>query len=300
MLAAAAFVELRTNAAQREYRLRGRFAFADGAAIHYLERGEGAALVMLHGLGAMVDDLVLSGLVSRAAEHYRVLAVDRPGYGLSTRPRDRAWTPSAQAELLHDVLRKLNIPAPILLGHSFGATVALAYALRYPVERLVLVSGYYYPSVRLDAPLLAAPAVPVLGDVLRHTISPLLGRLLWPAWARLLFSPRAVPRRFRAFPTWMALRPSQLRATAEDATLLVPAVAAMSREYGKLSVPATIIAGAADRYVSAEQSRRLHGDLRGSELVLVPEAGHMAHYAAPQAVIDGLQARRTTGLRLAV
>src|SRR5205823_14876081 len=55
------------------------------------------------------------------------------------------------------------------------------------------------------------------GPLLRYTVSPLLGRLLWRAWLRLIFSPAAVPRRFRPFPAWMALRPQTLRAIGEDA-----------------------------------------------------------------------------------
>jgi pimeloyl-ACP methyl ester carboxylesterase len=290
--AAAAFVQLRTAAAERNHALRGHFIDVDGTTVHYLQRGEGRPLVMLHGLGAMVDDLVLSGLVSRAAKDYRVLAFDRPGHGRSSRPRDRLWTPMAQAELLHETLRRLDVYHPVLLGHSFGATVALAYALRYPVEHLVLVSGYYYPSARLDAPFLVPPAIPLIGDVLRYTVSPLAGRALWPVWLRLLFGPQPVPRRFRAFPTWLALRPSQLRAVGEDAALLLPSVTAMAPRYATLRVPTTIVAGEADRYVSAEQSRRLHGEARGSELLLVPGAGHMAHYAAGETIMRALQAGR--------
>jgi pimeloyl-ACP methyl ester carboxylesterase len=288
-LAAAAFVQLRTSAAERTHGLRGRFVLADDTTLHYLDRGEGRPLVMLHGLGAMVDDLVLSGLVAQAARRFRVLAFDRPGHGRSSRPRDRLWTPMAQAELLHEALRLLGIARPLLVGHSFGATVALAYALRHPVERLVLVSGYYYPTLRLDAPFLVPPGIPVVGDLLRYTASPLVGRLLWPAWLRLLFGPRDTPRRFRAFPTWLALRPSQLRAVGEDAALLVPSGAKMAREYGKLAAPTTIIAGAADRYVSPAQARRLHAAVPGSELLLVPGAGHMVHYAAGETVLRALE-----------
>jgi len=295
-LAAAAFVQVRTAAAERAHQVDGRFVHVGRTKVHYLERGEGRPLVMLHGLGAMIDDLVLSGLVSRAAAQYRVLAVDRPGYGASSRPRDRLWTLMAQADLLHEVLQRLGVRQPMLLGHSFGATVALAYALRYPVERLVLVSGYYYPSVRLDAPLLVPPAIPVVGDLLRYTVSPLAGRVLWPAWVRLLFAPRPVPRRFRSFPTWLALRPLQLRAVGEDAALLLPSVKAMAREYRKLAVPTTVVAGAQDRYVSPKQARRLHAEVAASELVLVPGAGHMAHYAAADSLVRALGAA-TSSLR---
>jgi len=167
--------------------------------------------------------------------------------------------------------------------------VALAYALHHPVERLVLVSGLYYPTPRLDAPLLVPPAIPVLGTFLRYTVSPLLGRLAWPAWLRLIFSPAPVPRRFRPFPAWLALRPETLRAIGEDAAYLLPAVHAMSADYKGVRIPAAIVAGADDRYVSPRaHAARLHEEIAGSELVLVPGAGHMVHYAAPQALMDAV------------
>src|SRR5205823_13105395 len=88
------------------------------------------------------------------------------------------------------------------------------------------------------------------GPLLRYTVSPLLGRLLWRAWLRLIFSPAAVPRRFRPFPPWMALRPQTLRAIGEDARYLLPAVSAMAADYKRVRAPTTIIAGSHDRYVS--------------------------------------------------
>lgn len=288
-LGAATFVQIRTRAAERAHRLRGGFLDVDGVRLHYLERGSGPALVLVHGLGSMVDDFVLSGLLARAAEHYRVIAFDRPGYGGSSRPHHRRWTPAAQAELLHAALRRLDVYCPVLFGHSFGASVALAYALRYPVERLVLASGLYYPTPRLDAPLLVPPAIPVLGTLLRYTVSPLVGRLAWPAWLRLIFGPAPVPRRFRQFPAWLALRPETLRAIGEDAAYLLPAVHAMSANYKGVRIPAVIIAGADDRYVSPRaHAARLHREIAGSQLLLVPGAGHMVHYAAPHALMEAI------------
>jgi pimeloyl-ACP methyl ester carboxylesterase len=288
---AALFVQARSAAAERAHRVHGGFIDIDAARIHYLERGSGPSLVLLHGLGSMIDDFVLSGLVARAAERYRVIAIDRPGYGRSTRPRERRWTLAAQAELLQRALQRLDVYCPIVFGHSVGATVALAYALRYPMERLVLAAGYYYPSVRLDLPLFVPPALAVVGPILRHTVSPLLGRLLWRSWLRLIFAPSPVPRRFRPFPAWMALRPEQLRATGEDAALLLPAVRTMQSDYRRLRVPTMIIAGADDRYVSPQANAlRLHREIAGSELVLVPGAGHMVHHVATSEVMDAIAA----------
>jgi pimeloyl-ACP methyl ester carboxylesterase len=299
LAASFAFVQARTAFAERSHRERGRFLDIDGVRLHYLERGEGAPVVLLHGLGSMIDDFVLSGLVSRAAEHFRVIAIDRPGYGRSSRPRDRIWHPAAQAELIHRALRRLDIYCPTLFGHSYGATVALAYAAAYPVQRLVLASGYYYPTVRLDAPVLVPPGIPLVGDLMRYTVSPLLGRLLWPVWLRLLFAPRAVPRRFRPFPAWMALRPSQLRATGEDAATLLPAVSAMKAGYENIRVPTTLLAGADDRYVSTDaQTRRLHRELPDAQLVIVPRTGHMVHHAAAETVLRALQNNYVPGTEL--
>jgi pimeloyl-ACP methyl ester carboxylesterase len=86
-----------------------------------------------------------------------------------------------------------------VLGHSWGASVAVALALRHPkfVAGLVLASGYYYPTVRGDVLLLSATAVPVVGDILSHTVAPLLSRLLWPLLVKKIFAPAPVPNKFR-------------------------------------------------------------------------------------------------------
>ena len=292
-LASAAFVHQRAWLAERANPPLGRFMDVEGARVHYLERGEGTPLVMLHGNGSMIQELRLSGLYELASTRYRVIVPDRPGYGYSSRPRDRWWGPRAQAALLRAMLSRLGIERPIIFAHSFGTLVALAYALEYPAatRSLVLASGYYFPTARLDIPFMASPAIPLLGDLMRHSISPLVARMVWPHVLRLVFSPAPVPRYFSLFPTWMALRPSQLRASAEEAALLVPSAMRLQRLYRALEVPALIVAGSQDRYVnparhSAELARRVpHG-----ELVLSPRAGHMVHHVDPRRVLHAIEA----------
>ena len=96
--------------------------------------------------------------------------------------------------MLHQAFEELGIGRPILVAHSAGTQVALAYALQFArqLRGLVLLSGYYYPTMRGDLLLLAPPAIPLVGTLLRHTISPIVGRLLWPAWLKLLFDPLPV------------------------------------------------------------------------------------------------------------
>jgi pimeloyl-ACP methyl ester carboxylesterase len=291
-LTAAAFVHQRARQAERRNPPRGRFIEVDGARLHYLERGEGPPLVMLHGLGTMVEELALSPLFDLAAARYRVIAIDRPGSGHSTRPRGRWWGPRAQGSLIHRALARLGVERPVLLGHSFGALVALALALEHPatLKGVVLASGYYFPTPRLDMPLMAAPALPLLGGLMRHTISPLVSRALWPGMLKVMFRPAPVPPYFARFPVWMALRPSQLRASAEEAASLIPSAMALRRRYALLERPPVIVAGAQDRYVDAQRhSARLAALIPGSELLLAPRAGHMVHHTDPRRVLQAIE-----------
>jgi pimeloyl-ACP methyl ester carboxylesterase len=282
--------------AEREHPPRGRFVVVDGVRLHYLERegtGDGPPLVLLHGNMTMAEEVEASGLLDLAAErHRRVVAFDRPGYGYSERPRDRVWAAPAQADLLSGAIRRLGLGRPVVAGHSFGAVIALELALRHPgdVGAVALLSGYYYPTARVDVPLLSPPAIPVVGDVMRHTVAPLLLRAAWPGLTRLLFGPAPGNPRFDALKGLVA-RPGQIRASASESALLVPTVAAMRQRYGELRVPLVIAAGADDRYISTEaQSGRLHRELPGSELRVVPGAGHMLHHAAPREAMAAIGA----------
>ena len=295
-LAAATFIHQRTWQAERANPPEGQFLDVEGARVHYVERGAGPPLVMLHGNGSMIRELQLSGLFELATSRYRVIALDRPGYGHSSRPRRSWWGPRAQAALLRSVLARLGIERPIVFGHSFGAMVALCYALEYPAatRSVVLASGYFFPTGRLDVPLMAPPAIPLLGDAMRHTISPLIGRLLWPFMLRRVFSPAPVPRYFERFPTWMALRPSQLRASAEEAALLIPSAMSLQKIYRALEVPAVIVAGAQDRYVDHERhSLELARRLPRAQLLLSSRAGHMVHHVDPRRVLQAIELAAT-------
>ncbi|MFM9435445.1 pimeloyl-ACP methyl ester carboxylesterase [Janthinobacterium sp. CG_23.3] len=270
----------KTRQVERRHPAGGKFLLVDGVRLHYVEQGQGPTLLLLHGNATMAEDFSLCGLVGQLARNFRVVAIDRPGYGYSERPRGRLWTPQAQARLLRGALLQLGAEPAIVLGHSWGTMVALAMALEFPasVRGLVLLSGYYYPSLRLDVPYAAIPAIPLLGDLMRFTLSPLLGRLLWPVSMRFAFSPRKIAGSFR-LPPWMSLRPLSMRASAEEAALMIPAAAALRKRYGELRMPVTIMAGANDRVVSAQgQSARLHAQLPHSELLLFPAVGHMMQH----------------------
>jgi len=288
----AAIVQRQTRRAEQAFPPRGRFVTVDGVRLHFTVRGRDDApqtVVLLHGNGTMAEDFDISGLAKQASERYRIIVFDRPGYGHSERPLGRRFGPVQQADLIHAALTRLGVVDPVVLGHSFGALVALLMGLRHPRDlgSLVLVSGYYFPSLRLDVPLLAGPALPVVGALLRHTLSPLLSRLFWPALVKRQFSPAAATPSFKQrYPVSLALRPSQLRASASDMVAQIRAALAWRDRYRELQVPAVLVAGAGDRQLSTRwHSSRLHGQLERSWLRVIEGSGHMVHHTAtPQLV----------------
>jgi pimeloyl-ACP methyl ester carboxylesterase len=292
-VATAVYAVVQARVAERKTPPIGRFLEVDGVRLHYLEQGQGDPVVLIHGNGGLIQDFTVSGLVDGLSGHHRVIVFDRPGFGYSTRPRSRIWTPMAQAEMLGKALDQLGVKQAVVLGHSWGTLVAVSLALQAPtlVRRLVLLSGYYFPTARPEVLVLSQPAIPVIGDVMRYTVSPLLGRLLLPRLIRKLFAPAPVTERFeRHFPTAMTLRPSHLRASAGDTALMVPAATELQARYHELKMPVTIMTGGDDKIVDvARQSRRLHEELSQSRFISLPGLGHMVHHLAPDQAIQAME-----------
>ena len=282
--------------AERRHPPVGRFITVDGVRLHYIERGAGRPLVLLHGMGSLLQDFTTS-VLDDLARDYRVIAFDRPGYGYSERPRRMFWTPGRQARLIHMALTRLGGEAPIVLGHSWGVLVALAYALGYPHQTasIVLLGGYAFPEPRPELEMMGIFRVPLLGALLRNTIAPFAMRLAMRRALRdVVFAPNPIPQRFtREFPLELGYRPSQIRALAEETLMLRPAAAALSRRYRDVAVPVVILAGESDRLLHARHHAiRLHQAIRYSMAKVVPRTGHMIHHAAPARVREAVAVAR--------
>jgi len=260
----------------------GNFVEVDGVRLHYIDRGKGSPIVLIHGNGSLVQDFTVSGLVDALAQKYRVIAFDRPGYGYSERPRERAWTPEAQAAVFVAACAELGIERPLVVGHSWGTLPAIAWALDYPdaVAGIALLSGYYYGTPRVDALLTGVAAMPVLGDLFTNTVLPLQTRITGPLGLKMIFSPDAVPDRVKnELPFGLMLRPSQLHATAADSGQMPLAAARLSARYADLKLPMAIVWGDGDKLVPGQgHSARLAKSRPHADAVMITEAGHMVHY----------------------
>ncbi|HEX2338830.1 MAG TPA: alpha/beta hydrolase [Hyphomicrobiaceae bacterium] len=296
----AVLVNHRAAQAERDHLPKGRFVTVEGVRLHYVEKGSGPPVVFLHGNGAMLEDMLISGVFDHTATAYRAFAFDRSGFGHSERPHDRHWTAAAQASLFAKTFAALGLVRPIVVGHSWGTLVALALALNHPQSTggLVLASGYYFPTSRSDVALFSPPALPVLGDVISYTVAPLIGEAIgWPLIAKM-FAPQPVSPQFeREFPMALALRPSQIKAFSQDTSHMITAARQMSPHYGSITCPTVIMAGDDDRIVNIEpQSQRLHAAIPGSRLDVLNGAGHMIHHLDPARIVRAIDLIATGGI----
>src|ERR1700761_1697350 len=303
VLASAALLnEYLAKKAERANPPTGRFVEANGVRLHYVERGQGDTVVLLHGNGSMIQDFECSGLLDLVAKDHRVIVFDRPGFGHSDRPRNVVWTPEAQADVIDDAIAKLGVSQAVVLGHSWGASVAVALALKNPtlVRGLVLASGYYYPTFKPEVVALAIPSLPLIGDILSFTLSPLVSRATWPIMLSKIFGPRPVPDKFKGFPKEMALRPSQIRASAAETGLMIPDAFGQRDRYGELKMPVSIVAGDEDKLIDTDtQSARLHGDISQSSFHRIAGNGHMIQQTATDRVMAGIDEVRHASRTLA-
>ena len=263
---------------------RGRFLDVPGGRIHYLDQGSGPAIVLVHGLGGQMGNFTHS-LVERLTGDFRVIVIDRPGSGYSTRARDEFARISFQAEMVAQFIRGLGLDHPLLVGHSLGGAISLAVALNHPE----CISG-----LALIAPLTHMPDVvaePFRGleinsSILRRAIA---WTLATPISIRrgksvldAIFSPETAPL---DFPTkaggLLGLRPRSFYNTSTDMVSVVADLPAMAGRYASLKVPVSILYGTSDAVLDHEfHGVAMRNKVPGLHLELVA-GGHMLPVTAP-------------------
>ncbi len=112
--------------------------------VAYVELNRGGprgTLVFVHGLGSYLKFWWFQ-LDAFAADGWRVVALDLPGYGKSEKPASFPYTMEAMADAVRELVRALGVSRPVFVGHSMGGQTALSYAIRFPgeVRALVLTS----------------------------------------------------------------------------------------------------------------------------------------------------------------
>lgn len=270
---------------------RDHFVVVEQLRVHYLETGAGRTLVMIHGNAGAADDFGY-GAIELLCDQYRIVAVDRAGHGQSDRPKDKTATLEYQAELLHQTLLHLGISKPILVGHSWGASLALAYAVKYKTEvsAIVLIAPAAYPDKGENRLLRMAVTPPVIGDVGLMIGKLILGRHILKQELSRAFFPEPVPEEYlqKATASWLTRR--HLKAYLEDEWTLNRSLKHLSHQYSQIKVPVVIVTGDKDKVVSPKDNAyRLKSTLASADLIEVKDAGHEIPQTHPEIIYAAIK-----------
>lgn len=268
----------------------GEFVRVDGSRMHVVTAGAGRPVVYVHGAKGSVNDFTYSLRDSLAREHLAI-AVDRPGCGASERPTSDGAEPAAQARLVRGAVRAVTREPAVLVGHSLGAAVALAYALDYPqdVAAVVTLNGYVMPLGRPHSPLAHVIGTAGLGPLLRTTLLVPIGHAVGTLLLRAAFSPDSPPPAYAPAALANALSPKRLTNDSADLRAIDRALELLASRYERLTVPVVAVVGLADRVIWPRQSQRLCELAPCGELIAIPGGGHLAHFAHPETVVAAVR-----------
>ncbi|MBR1148843.1 alpha/beta fold hydrolase [Bradyrhizobium sp. AUGA SZCCT0431] len=282
---------------QRAHPAQGRLVEVTGATLHTVDIGPrdsaSPPIVMLHGASSNFE-VMRQPVGERLAKSHRVILIDRPGHGWSTRANLEDSTPEIQGRMIDEALAKLGVGRAIFVVHSWAGALGACMALDYPerVAGMVMLAPVAYPWPGGVGRYNKIVATPVIGPLLAYTITLPLGKLLINSGVRGVFLPQAVPDGYvENTASALLLRPREFLANARDLVTLKAAVAEQSPRYASIKAPITIISGDIDKTVSTNiHSRPLAATAPNAKLIVLPGLGHMVQNAVPDLVISEIEA----------
>ncbi len=198
LLVLAAITQVGVFLIERSHAPGGRMIDVTGGRLHVVELGQqnssSLPIVLIHGASSNLESM-RQPLGDLLARNHRVILIDRPGHGWSTREALSSSTPAIQARMIDEALGKLGIDRALIVGHSWGGAVVAAMAVEHPsrVAGLVLLAAVTHPWPGGVAWYHNLGATPVLGPLFAHTLALPAGALMINPGARGAFLPQAMP-----------------------------------------------------------------------------------------------------------
>ncbi|WP_170844433.1 alpha/beta fold hydrolase [Aliiruegeria lutimaris] len=262
-----------------------------GKRIHAHIEGSGPDVILIHGASMNARDFTF-GFVQKLSQHCQVIAFDRPGMGFSDPLHAHGESMSEQAAMLDAAAEALGIERAVIVGHSFGGGVAMAWGLEHParVGAIVTVAGITMPwPETMEAFRRLASREPD-GAALVPVISVVTSRAFTHSTLETIFAPQPVPAGYGDF---LVLPPERrrpsFRANTRQIASLAPQVAEMAKRYPALDLPVEVLHGTHDAVgsvmVHARQMARRLPDARLTELAGI---GHMPHHVSPDPVLAAI------------
>lgn len=275
---------------ERQVPINGRFLEVGGERIHYTDEGRGPALLMIHGLSGCGRNLTHS-LAPALRERFRVITLDRPGSGYSTRARGAAADLSAQAALVAKFIHTLDLRQPLVLGHSLGGAVALSLALDHPqsVSGLILVAPLTHPQRMLPLVFLSLGVRPaLLRRWMALTLAAPMAMLGRRGLVKAIFAPDPVPEDFaERGGGLLGMRSQNFYNASSEIAVVNRSLSEMVKRYPSLKLPVGLIYGSADPVLNyRKHGQAMVGKVPGLSLEIVQGRGHMLPISAVERVVE--------------
>lgn len=267
------------------------FITVHGRTLRYCLGGEGPNVILLHGASGCLEDWTFQHF-DELCKNYRVLAFDRPGLGHSEPARERASL-SAQASLMRDAASALGVTSAVLVGHSYGGAVALAWALDAPaqVTGFVLISAVSRPFELESNWLYELMCVPGLGWLASQFVPLFANRSYVSRSVAAIFAPQRPPDGYlEHVVSPRSMCPPVFRCNAAQVRELAREMARRKDTAASLMMPIELIHGVEDNIVCAEQhAMSFANTIPGVKMTLLEKIGHMPHHITPDELYAALE-----------
>ena len=270
---------------------RVQFVTIGGDRIHYVEQGRGPAILIVHGLSGQLLNFSYLSMQDLARSH-RVILIDRPGAGYSTRGPNSSAGIFAQATTVAHFIDALKLDKPLLVGHSLGGAVALAVALNHPqsIAQLALIAPLTH--VETDPPEVfrgMAIVSPLMRRAIAHTLAIPMSIKKGRQILDVVFGPDAVPKDFPLKGGGLlGLRPRSFYAASTDMLAIADDLPSMDARYPTLRMPVAVLFGRQDQVLDY----RRHGEALVRKvpqtLLTLVDGGHMLPVTLPVLTTDWL------------
>ncbi len=255
------------------------FTIIDGMDVHMRDEGprdDPHPIVLLHGTSASLH--TWQGWVDELKKTRRVISLDLPGFGLTGPFPDDHYEMDHYVTFLSHFLASLKVQHYVLIGNSFGGNLAWHMALAHPsqVDRLVLVDASGYDNQPKSMPIgFRIAQIPVLNKIMEYT----LPRSMVASSVRNVYAdpskvtPELIDRYYD-----LTLRKGNRHALVQR--LQIP-IGVDAYRIHLVTAPTLLLWGAKDELVPIENARKFNQDIKGSQLVILDDLGHVPHEEDP-------------------
>ena len=256
----------------------GSFAKLGSTRLHYVDQGQGPAIVMIHGIAGNLQNFTY-GLATPLAQTHRVICIDRPGYGYSKRSFNADTSLEAQADIIVSLLDHLQIESAVFVGHSLGGTISLAAAQRHPdrVRALALIAPLtHLPEAHLPAFKALDLPSPLIRFILGWTLA-IPGTVYRMSLSlKIIFGPERAPRDFAIRGGGiLSLKPQTFITASSDVQNAIQSMPAIEAAYANMKTPVHVLFAHEDRILDCKQNGEdLPSRIPGAQITLV-SGGHM-------------------------